>query len=236
MGLPVTERRDDVDDGCVSVNGCAKSFVLWLLLLVVTVLALFVFERVAEAHDDGDPWARVRQCESHDNYAINTGNGFFGAYQFTLRTWAWVAPSEWASTRPDLAPAAVQDAAAETLRTIDGGGLSHWPVCGRLYGGARSFPARSGHFGRLTDEHHECDVDGHGAVRVVRRASTNLIYVDAENDGDRHDIALIGFGRRGDEFACFDVNGDGRDDMVVTRNGVGTFWRSHWSTGTGQTL
>jgi len=26
--------------------------------------------------------ARLRQCESTDRYAVNTGNGFYGAYQF----------------------------------------------------------------------------------------------------------------------------------------------------------
>jgi len=29
----------------------------------------------------------VRMCESTDNYAINTGNGYFGAYQFGQSTW-----------------------------------------------------------------------------------------------------------------------------------------------------
>src|ERR1044071_268642 len=34
----------------------------------------------------GDVWARLRQCESGGRYATNTGNGFFGAYQFHPRT------------------------------------------------------------------------------------------------------------------------------------------------------
>ena len=35
----------------------------------------------------GDVWARLRHCESGGNYTINTGNGFYGAYQFLPRTW-----------------------------------------------------------------------------------------------------------------------------------------------------
>jgi len=31
--------------------------------------------------------ARLRTCESSNNYAINTGNDHYGAYQFDLSTW-----------------------------------------------------------------------------------------------------------------------------------------------------
>ncbi|HEY3241570.1 MAG TPA: transglycosylase family protein, partial [Acidimicrobiia bacterium] len=35
----------------------------------------------------GDVWASLRQCESGSRYDINTGNGYYGAYQFLLSTW-----------------------------------------------------------------------------------------------------------------------------------------------------
>ena len=35
----------------------------------------------------GGVWAGLRQCESGGNYADNTGNGYYGAYQFSLATW-----------------------------------------------------------------------------------------------------------------------------------------------------
>ncbi|MGH3573888.1 MAG: transglycosylase family protein, partial [Pseudonocardiaceae bacterium] len=35
----------------------------------------------------GVNWDAVAQCESGGNWAINTGNGFFGGLQFTLSTW-----------------------------------------------------------------------------------------------------------------------------------------------------
>ena len=35
----------------------------------------------------GGVWASLRQCESGGNYADNTGNGYYGAYQFALGTW-----------------------------------------------------------------------------------------------------------------------------------------------------
>lgn len=85
-----------------------------------------------------DPWAAVRQCESTGNYATNTGNGFYGAYQFTSSTWNWVASQvlpAYVGVRPDLAPSWAQDRIAQALAfEVAGGGLHHWPVCGQLYG------------------------------------------------------------------------------------------------------
>jgi hypothetical protein len=86
-----------------------------------------------------DPWAGVRRCESHNNYSTNTGNSFYGAYQFTISTWNWVAAKidrgDLVRLRPDLATPSDQDRMAQALGfEIAGGGLGHWPVCGRFYG------------------------------------------------------------------------------------------------------
>ena len=32
-------------------------------------------------------WDQLAQCESGGNWAINTGNGYYGGLQFTLGTW-----------------------------------------------------------------------------------------------------------------------------------------------------
>ena len=83
-----------------------------------------------------DGWDALRHCESSGNYAINTGNSFYGAYQFTIGTWnavAGIIDPTWVGTRPDLASPAVQDQMAYALRhTIAWGGWQHWPVCGRF--------------------------------------------------------------------------------------------------------
>ena len=85
-----------------------------------------------------DPWLPVRMCESNNNYSINTGNGFYGAYQFVISTWNAVAAQvlpEYVGVRPDLAPPWAQDRVAQALAfEVAGGGLHHWPVCGRRYG------------------------------------------------------------------------------------------------------
>ena len=91
------------------------------------------------AEPSNDPWAPVRWCESRNRYGINTGNGFFGAYQFTISTWNWVAGlverPDLVGVRPDLAAPADQDRLAQALAfEVRGGGLGHWPVCGKYYG------------------------------------------------------------------------------------------------------
>ena len=70
-------------------------------------------------------WLRsTRMCESGGNYAINTGNGFFGAYQFTLGSWFAVG----GRGMPHLAEPLEQDYRAVRLLHVQGRGA--WPVCG----------------------------------------------------------------------------------------------------------
>lgn len=72
-----------------------------------------------------DGMLKLRQCESGGNYATNTGNGYYGAYQYDLQTWG----NFMGYTRPDLAPPDVQD--AKFLETYNRRGKSPWPSCGR---------------------------------------------------------------------------------------------------------
>jgi len=72
--------------------------------------------------------ARLRQCESGDDYQANTGNGYYGAYQFSLATWEGLGYQG----LPSQAPPPEQDQAAITLEQRDGWG--QWPVCAALLG------------------------------------------------------------------------------------------------------
>lgn len=51
---------------------------------------------------------KLRQCETGGNYQTNTGNGYYGAYQFSTSTWNSLNTGY---PRADLAPPSVQDAA-----------------------------------------------------------------------------------------------------------------------------
>lgn len=70
-------------------------------------------------------WLRsTRDCESGGNYRTNTHNGFYGAYQFTLTSWAAVG----GQGMPNAADPLEQDYRAVRLLRIQGRGA--WPVCG----------------------------------------------------------------------------------------------------------
>ena len=71
-------------------------------------------------------WAALANCESGGNPSENTGNGFYGMYQFTISTW----DSLGGSGIPSDASAATQTALAEKLYTEAGAG--QWPVCGHF--------------------------------------------------------------------------------------------------------
>jgi len=73
-------------------------------------------------------FAAIRSCESGGNYSLDTGNGYYGAYQFSASTWADLGESGLASQ----APAAIQDAAA--YRLYRSSGWSSWPTCAAIAG------------------------------------------------------------------------------------------------------
>ena len=82
---------------------------------------------------DGTIWDSLAGCEAGGNWAINTGNGFFGGVQFDQGTWAANGGLRYAP-RADMATREEQIAIAEVTRQRQGWGA--WPVCsGRV--GAR---------------------------------------------------------------------------------------------------
>jgi len=73
-------------------------------------------------------FAAIRNCESSDDYTLDTGNGYYGAYQFGLGTWEGLG----GTGLPSSAPPAVQDALAYKL--YERSGWSPWPECSALIG------------------------------------------------------------------------------------------------------
>ena len=100
------------------------------LLAAATVAAgTLVFGAAGNALADpsASDWNQLRLCESGNNYSVNTGNGYYGAYQFDLSTWQSVG----GSGRPDQASRAEQDFRALYLYRMRG--WSPW-VCAALVG------------------------------------------------------------------------------------------------------
>jgi Transglycosylase-like domain len=67
----------------------------------------------------------IAACESGGNPRTDTGNGFYGKYQFTLATWQAVG----GAGNPAQAPEGEQDRRAQAL--MDRAGPGQWPVCGQ---------------------------------------------------------------------------------------------------------
>ncbi len=72
-------------------------------------------------------WDAVAQCESTNNWSINTGNGYYGGLQFSQSTWDAYGGQSYAP-RADLASREQQIAVAE--QTLAGQGWGAWACAG----------------------------------------------------------------------------------------------------------
>jgi resuscitation-promoting factor RpfA len=86
----------------------------------------------AGAATDGE-WDQVAKCESGNNWAINTGNGYQGGLQFSPSTWSGHGGGEYAPAA-HLATKEEQIAVAERVLASQGKGA--WPTCGGPLSGA----------------------------------------------------------------------------------------------------
>jgi uncharacterized protein YabE (DUF348 family) len=75
---------------------------------------------------EGAIWDAIAGCEAGGNWAINTGNGYYGGVQFDQGTWERSGGLRFAD-RADLATREEQIAVAEVTRERQGWGA--WPVC-----------------------------------------------------------------------------------------------------------
>jgi hypothetical protein len=88
-------------------------------------------ERWGRIEPTSEEWDQLRFCESTRDYAISTGNSYYGAYQFDVTTWVDMG----GFGVPSNAPPEEQDARARYLYALRGSGYGRggaWPVCGRF--------------------------------------------------------------------------------------------------------
>ena len=76
-------------------------------------------------------WDQIADCESGGDWAINSGNGYYGGLQFLGSTWQNYGGGEFAA-RADLATREQQIVVAERIR--DDVGYGAWPACTRRLG------------------------------------------------------------------------------------------------------
>ncbi|OYD71720.1 uncharacterized protein YabE (DUF348 family) [Rhodococcus sp. OK302] len=93
---------------------------------VAAVIKVGTKEPAVPAISNASTWDAIAHCEATGNWAINTGNGFYGGLQFTQSTWQAFGGGEYAS-RADLATREQQIAIGEKVRAGQGWGA--WPSC-----------------------------------------------------------------------------------------------------------
>jgi hypothetical protein len=98
-----------------------------LLLTLVAAATVQLFGAgTASADPSAGDWSRLRGCESSNRYTTNTGNGYYGAYQFDLPTWRSVG----GRSLPHLVPPGEQDYRALYLYRMRG--WQPWECAGKL--------------------------------------------------------------------------------------------------------
>lgn len=107
------------------------------VLVVVVASVTIAAARPAAADPSASNWAALRQCESSGDYSTNTGNGYYGAYQFDQSTWDSVG----GAGLPSDASPAEQDYRALYLYRMRG--WSPW-TCATLAGLVEDSSAGSG--------------------------------------------------------------------------------------------
>lgn len=93
---------------------------------VAAVVKVGTKQASAPAVSNASTWDSIAQCEATGNWAINTGNGFYGGLQFTQSTWEAFGGGQYAA-RADLASREQQIAIGEKVRAGQGWGA--WPSC-----------------------------------------------------------------------------------------------------------
>ncbi|SFB54790.1 Putative peptidoglycan binding domain-containing protein [Amycolatopsis marina] len=102
-------------------------FLVRAVLVGVAVAGVqFATALPASADPSAATWAKLRMCESSGRYHVNTGSGFYGAYQFDLPTWRSVG----GEGRPDQASPREQDYRALYLYRMRG--WQPWECAGML--------------------------------------------------------------------------------------------------------
>lgn len=101
------------------------------LVSAATVGAGLASAGAAHASTPYNVWDQVAACESSGNWAINSGNGFYGGLQFTASTWRAFGGARFASSAQYASRDQQIYIAQNVLR---GQGPGAWPVCSRRAG------------------------------------------------------------------------------------------------------
>ncbi|WP_313675295.1 transglycosylase family protein [Mycolicibacterium sp.] len=114
-----------------SVSLGIRRIVTMVALALGAALAAFAAGSGTAAADSGVNWDAIAKCESGGNWAINTGNGYYGGLQFSPATWK----ANGGTGMPHQASREEQIRVAENVLRTQGVGA--WPTCGKQAGAPR---------------------------------------------------------------------------------------------------
>ena len=116
-------------------------------------------------------WDAIAKCESGGNWAINTGNGYYGGLQFSPATWK----SNGGSGMPHQASREEQIRIAENvLRTQ---GIGAWPTCGQK-AGTPAFATAVSNEAPAAPAPGQCQGVGRGPLGLVDWGQVCLAFTD----------------------------------------------------------
>lgn len=92
--------------------------------VATTTTETYVEPEVEVTDSGGVNWDAIAECESHGDWHINTGNGYYGGLQFSHSTWISYGGGKYAEN-------AHLTSKANQIAIASGMSLSHWPHCGR---------------------------------------------------------------------------------------------------------
>lgn len=123
---PATEGTEDVVAGPIPTPGEAPMEATLHAIPVATPTPVVVAPPRVVTYDGDTVWDDLAQCESGGNWAINTGNGYYGGLQFSHATWHGYGGGDFAEY-PHEATREEQIIVAERLHAARG--FQPWPAC-----------------------------------------------------------------------------------------------------------
>ena len=102
----------------------ARRIVLLVGMAMGLLLGALALGAGTASADSGVNWDAIAKCESGGNWAINTGNGYYGGLQFSPATWT----ANGGTGLPSQASREEQIRVAEKVYKTQG--IGAWPTCG----------------------------------------------------------------------------------------------------------
>jgi len=140
MGTTVPAQEAQTEGGTLAATAQVSTISVDVLQTADVLKPVATVSKVAEptpppakvvAASGDSAWDTLAACESHNNWADNTGNGYYGGLQMSQSIWNGNGGPQFAA-RPDLASREQQIVVANNIHAKSGFGP--WPYCARKAG------------------------------------------------------------------------------------------------------